>query len=231
MGAFTIGPALDLIDCNDNGVEDACDLDCGPPGGECDVFGCGTSIDCAPPNGVPDECEADCNNNGIADTCDIYDGTSTDCNENTVPDDCEPDCDGDGIPDDCDGSDADEDGIIDCDDRCPTTTPPDACVCPPTGQCCWSFICLPDWAPLDCLGSGGQPECSASPCHDGGLIGDSDGDGDLDLWDFGSFQNCFSDSNPSIVPTEDCLFAFDEDGDQDIDASDFKHYQANQTGP
>lgn len=43
-------------DCNDNGIDDACDIDCGEPGGECDVPGCGQSRDCNL-NGVPDECE------------------------------------------------------------------------------------------------------------------------------------------------------------------------------
>ncbi|MCA9254195.1 MAG: LamG domain-containing protein, partial [Phycisphaerales bacterium] len=30
-----------LFDCNDNGIVDACDVDCGAPGGACDVAGCG----------------------------------------------------------------------------------------------------------------------------------------------------------------------------------------------
>ncbi len=43
-------------DCNINGIDDACDIDCGTPGGPCDVPGCGESDDCDT-NGVPDECE------------------------------------------------------------------------------------------------------------------------------------------------------------------------------
>ena len=43
-------------DCNENGIPDECDLDCGEPGGPCDVPGCGQSADCQP-NGVPDECD------------------------------------------------------------------------------------------------------------------------------------------------------------------------------
>ena len=52
-------------DCNGNGIEDACDLDCGPSGGPCDVPGCGES--------------EDCNVNGVPDECDIADDTSDDC--------------------------------------------------------------------------------------------------------------------------------------------------------
>jgi hypothetical protein len=43
-------------DCNGNGIEDACDLDCGEPFGPCDVSGCGQSTDCNN-NGIPDECD------------------------------------------------------------------------------------------------------------------------------------------------------------------------------
>jgi hypothetical protein len=51
-------------DCNSNGISDACDLDCGEPGGPCDVPGCGQSLDCDS-NDVPDECETDCNTSGL----------------------------------------------------------------------------------------------------------------------------------------------------------------------
>jgi hypothetical protein len=43
-------------DCNGNGIPDECDLDCGEPGGPCDVPGCGQSADCQP-DGIPDECQ------------------------------------------------------------------------------------------------------------------------------------------------------------------------------
>lgn len=43
-------------DCNGNGIDDACDLDCGPTGGACDVAGCGGSVDCQL-DGIPDECQ------------------------------------------------------------------------------------------------------------------------------------------------------------------------------
>jgi hypothetical protein len=44
------------LDCNLNGVTDACDASCGPPGSDCDVPGCGESPD-GNGNGRPDECE------------------------------------------------------------------------------------------------------------------------------------------------------------------------------
>ena len=43
-------------DCNGNGILDHCDLDCGEPGGPCDVPDCGLREDCNG-NGIPDECE------------------------------------------------------------------------------------------------------------------------------------------------------------------------------
>lgn len=42
--------------CNNNGLDDACDIACGVVGGECDLPGCGLSQDCNE-NGVPDECD------------------------------------------------------------------------------------------------------------------------------------------------------------------------------
>jgi hypothetical protein len=43
-------------DCNNNGIEDACEISCGPGGDPCQVPGCGTSPDCNG-NGVPDQCD------------------------------------------------------------------------------------------------------------------------------------------------------------------------------
>ena len=90
-------------DCNNNGVEDACDILNG------------TSAD-ANGNGIPDECEfPDCNGNGIDDGLDIADGTSADCNGNGTPDECESgDCNNDGILDECQAlDDCDGNGIPD----------------------------------------------------------------------------------------------------------------------
>jgi len=69
-------------DCNENGIPDECDIDCGAPDGPCDVPGCGESADCNA-NTVPDECDidpTDPDGNGEV---------STDVNENGVPDECE----------------------------------------------------------------------------------------------------------------------------------------------
>lgn len=62
-----------FVDCNNNTVNDACDLDCG-------AAGCG-----APCGG-----SADCNENLAPDECDIADESSPDQNSNGVPDECEP---------------------------------------------------------------------------------------------------------------------------------------------
>lgn len=91
---------LDPPDCDGNGIHDACDLDCGPTGGECDVAGCGGA--------------SDCNGNQVPDACDVADGDSGDCTGNGVPDECEADCDGNGVADVCDAADCG--GNPDCDD-------------------------------------------------------------------------------------------------------------------
>ena len=109
-----------IEDCNNNGVDDACDI------------ANGTSAD-DNGNGMPDECEfPDCNGNGIDDGQDIADGTSDDCNMNGTPDECEmsdgdcngngildecetfDDCNGNGIPDECETfNDCNENGVPD----------------------------------------------------------------------------------------------------------------------
>ena len=90
------------LDCNENGINDACEHDCNENGvpDECDIAG-GTSNDCNG-NAIADDCESDCNLNGVADDCDIGKGTSDDCNANIIPDECETDCNTNGVPDDCD---------------------------------------------------------------------------------------------------------------------------------
>ncbi len=42
-------------DCNNNGIDDPCDIACGSPLGECDLYRCGQSVDCNR-DGIPDEC-------------------------------------------------------------------------------------------------------------------------------------------------------------------------------
>ena len=85
-----VAPAPVMVDCNQNGIQDAFDV----------AFG-GIS-DCND-NGVPDSCEfadflADCNSNGVPDRCDIFAGTSQDLDNTGIPDECEcvGDVNGDG---------------------------------------------------------------------------------------------------------------------------------------
>jgi hypothetical protein len=58
--------------------------------------------------------------------------------------------------------------------------------------------------------------------------GDCDGDGDLDLTDFGQFQLCFTGPGGTAGP--ECACA-DFDGDNDIDLADFNAFQLGFTGP
>ncbi len=233
----TWGPPEGLIDCNNNGIADTCDV-------SCDGLGCewpngGTSSDCNN-NKIPDEvpCENDCNDNGIPDNCDLDwetgaicagcegpPGTSEDCNGNQIPDECDPDCDGDGTPDDCElVPDCDDDGVPDCDDLCPCSTPPGYCACLPECCCNAGQICFPGFTPDQCLALGNdcEPHCEAPKCRSGCLLGDSDGDADVDLFDAGQFWNCYSgpwQTGGFAVPDAACLLScdFDEDGDVDMD--------------
>ncbi len=152
-------------DCNNNGIEDDCDIACGAPGTRCDVPGCGTIGDCNN-NVIPDVCEPldDCNNNLIPDICDIGSGTSDDCNNNQVPDECESaaDCNGNLIPDICDlasGTSQDCNGNA-IPDECDIASSisldvngngvPDEC----EGACCTCTQCL-DLDPLACSAASG----------------------------------------------------------------------------
>lgn len=229
MNVMTLGPALGIVDCNGNGIEDVTDV------------AEGTSDDCDG-NGVPDECQLDCNANGIADTCDIAAGTSQDCNHNTLPDECEPDCDGDGLIDGCETVfDTDGDGILDCDDECPDTTPQGACLCPIVGECCFDFFgCFPAYPRSNCCTDGGVPDCAPNcdapgeTCYNGCLYGDADLDGDIDLADLRALGECFSGPNdhPSfVIPGVACRTVFSVDGDNDVDLDDFLKVQSRIDGP
>ncbi|MBI1825002.1 MAG: right-handed parallel beta-helix repeat-containing protein [Planctomycetes bacterium] len=93
--------AYEFADCNNNGVDDAIDIQQG------------ISLDCNL-NGVPDDCDLssgfaqDCNANNIPDSCDIATDLDPDCQHNGIPDSCDigsgisldvaP---ADGIPDEC----------------------------------------------------------------------------------------------------------------------------------
>jgi|GEM_PF-3430002 len=162
-------------DCDGDGVDDACETDCGVAGGRCDVPGCGLEADCNK-NLIPDSCagvEVDCNGNGVPDECDVKAGTSTDCNNNRVPDECEVaalDCNGNGVLDECDiasGTSAD----------CTLNDIPDECETQP-----------------DCNGNGRSDEndlCDrSSPDCDGNLVPD-----ECDL-----ASGLFNDCNTNAVP-------------------------------
>lgn len=133
----------DTMDCQSNGIPDACEV---PPFGteaDCNRNGVPDSceVDCDG-NGTPDSCDIDpvdpdgdgavspdCNGNGVPDPCDLASGANEDCNDNGIPDVCESDVDGDGVIDPCDlcpgiananQKDTDGDGVGDVCDNCPT---------------------------------------------------------------------------------------------------------------
>ncbi|NOT02017.1 MAG: hypothetical protein HOP29_15490 [Phycisphaerales bacterium] len=147
VGSFQIG------DCNGNGISDQCDVDCGTPGGICDVAGCGQSEDC---NGniEPDDCETDCNNNDTQDDCDVDGGGSLDCNANGVPDECEPDCNGSGAPDDCDVASASS-------PDCNGNNIPDECDVNGQG----SEDCQLNGVPDECDVESGSEDCIGPPTN------------------------------------------------------------------
>jgi len=98
-------------DCNENGRNDACDIDLNP------------LLDCNQ-NGVLDSCEGaggggDCNANGISDECEIVANPVLDCDANGAIDACEIaadpslDCNSNGRIDTCDV--VGEFGLFDCD--------------------------------------------------------------------------------------------------------------------
>jgi hypothetical protein len=62
---------------------------------------------------------------------------------------------------------------------------------------------------------------------------DADGDADVDLTDFGTFQACFNGPNRSWNPSGNpgACFCFDQDGDRDVDLSDFGSFQSCFNGP
>ncbi len=69
-----------------------------------------------------------------------------------------------------------------------------------------------------------KPPCNTPPQ-------DADGDGDVDLTDFGQFQGCFNGPNrPFGAESATCL-CFDGDKDADVDLADFGAFQSCFNGP
>ncbi len=65
------------------------------------------------------------------------------------------------------------------------------------------------------------------------LTQDADGDSDVDLADFGIFQDCFNGPNRSWLPTADAAkcSCLDANGDMDVDLNDYGVFQACFNGP
>ncbi|MGB9626646.1 MAG: choice-of-anchor L domain-containing protein, partial [Phycisphaerae bacterium] len=60
---------------------------------------------------------------------------------------------------------------------------------------------------------------------------DADGDGDVDIGDFGIFQDCFNGPNRPYKLDADVCFCMDADHDADIDVADFLVFQSCFNGP
>lgn len=84
-------------------------------------------------------------------------------------------------------------------------------------------------SPTNYAGDTGSVDASTTP-------GDFDGDGDVDLTDYGQHEDCMAGpdtpptpKSPGVTP-QDCIDAFDMDGDSDVDTADFKGFQFWFTG-
>ena len=189
-------------DCNENAIPDRCDIDCGEPGGPCDVPGCGLSEDCSG-NGVPDECEPDCNTNDVADSCDILSGTSADCGGNGIPDECEPDCNDNQEPDDCDI-------FYGTSDDCNCNRVPDECDLDPGTSIDCNTNGIPDECEDDCNANGIADECDVDPLDpdgNGEVSEDCTGDGIPDECDWDCDADGVADSCEILTGTAlDCNF-------------------------
>ncbi len=116
-GPYEIGAAINS-DCNNNGIDDKCETNCGAMG--CSgVPGCGTAPDCDH-NDVPDVCDIaadrslDCDGDGVMNACESppfvdcnrncrVDSADITCGGNNTCDDLAGsfDCNGNGVPDEC----------------------------------------------------------------------------------------------------------------------------------
>jgi predicted outer membrane repeat protein len=105
----------------------------------------------------------------------------------------------------------------DLDGRPRRANDPDAPDCPwaPPGAC--------GTAPIVDMGAYEQ-SCHCPPQ-------DANGDGDVDLGDFGPFQACFNGPNLPYKVSSPVCFCMDANGDADVDLTDFGEFQACFNGP
>jgi subtilisin family serine protease len=97
--------------------------------------------------------------------------------------------------------------------------------------------CVPDCTGKQCGDDGCNGSCGDCPdgreCSPQGLCqqllyGDSDGDDDVDLFDFATFQHCFTGVGVTRAPECDAL---DYDRDLSVDLLDMFEFEANLSGP
>jgi hypothetical protein len=208
-----------IVDCDANGVWDACDISAGDAG---DLDGNGVPDSCDPDcdgDGEPDGYEIasgqdlDCNGNLVPDACDLADGgSSNDVDADGVPDECQPDCDADGLPDSWELS---EGLAMDCNDN----QIPDNCDIAEGTSNDVDSNGTPDECKDDCNGNGipdyweilkGQVEdCDGNgipdPCDiSAGTLADCDLDGRWDecAIDDGSVTDCNDNRVPDACDIE-----------------------------
>lgn len=180
----------------------------------------------------------DCNSNGIPDGQDITVGTSQDCNTSGIPDGCDiaagtsQDYNGNGVPDECEpAGDLDGDLDVDADDfaiflamwgRC-TGDPEFNADADFDGDGCITIVDYQIWLQY-------YRDFIENPLADPpvGTLGDFDWDGDVDLADFASLQECMPAPPDKAFP---CAVKFDFNGDNQIGLLDFAEFQEVLTGP
>ena len=164
--------------------------------------------------------EFDCNTNGVPDACDVASGRSLDVNGNGRPDECEL------------IGDFDDDGDLDADDYAILLssfgrTPGDPQYNPDCDLDGDNRVTLSDyqiWLALYRAFVGNSSEPAPGP-----ILGDIDGDRDVDIEDYLAFAACLSGPGQPCPPG-DCPGTIppgpDLDRDADVDLADFATFQA-----